>query len=98
MKTKNAIIEILRANENSIRSYGVKRLGVFGSVAREEHHSESDVDLLVEFQKENKTFDNFINLVFFLEDLLGHKVELVTTDSLSPYIGPRILEEVEYVS
>ena len=98
MKTKNELIEILSANELSIRSYGVKRLGIFGSVVREEHHSESDVDLLVEFQKENKTFDNFIHLVFFLEELLGRKVELVTTDSLSPYIGPRILEEVEYVS
>lgn len=98
MQTKHAVIETLRANEATIRSYGVSRLGIFGSVAREEHDSESDVDLLVEFQKETKTFDNFIHLVFFLEELLGRKVELVTTDSLSPYIGPRILEEVEYVS
>ena len=98
MKKKNAVIEILRANEASIRSYGVRRLGIFGSVARGEHHAGSDVDLLVEFQKETKTFDNFIQLVFFLEELLGRKVELITTDSLSPYIGPRILEEVEYVS
>ena len=98
MKTKHAVIEILRANEDSIRSYGVRRLGIFGSVAREEHGPESDVDLLVEFQKGTKTFDNFINLVFFLEELLGCKVELITTESLSPYIGPRILEEVEYVA
>jgi predicted nucleotidyltransferase len=98
MKKKNSVIETLRANEASIRSYGVRRLGIFGSVARGEHHAESDVDLLVEFQKETKTFDNFIHLVFFLEELLGRKVELITTDSLSPYIGPRILEEVEYVS
>lgn len=98
MKTKNALIEILRANKTSIRSYGVRRLGIFGSVARDEHHAESDVDLLVEFQKGAKTFDNFIHLAFFLEEVLGRKVELVTTDSLSPYIGPRILEEVEYVS
>jgi predicted nucleotidyltransferase len=97
IQTKHAVIETLRANEDTIRSYGVRRLGIFGSVAREEHNSESDVDLLVEFQKGSKTFDNFINLVFFLEELLGRKVELITTDSLSPYIGPRILEEVEYV-
>jgi hypothetical protein len=92
------LIETLQANEAKIRSYGVRRLGIFGSTAREEHDSESDVDLLVEFQKGSKTFDNFINLVLFLEELLGRKVELITTDSLSPYIGPRILEEVEYVS
>lgn len=98
LKTKHAVIEILHANEDSIRTYGVRRLGIFGSVAREEHNSESDVDLLVEFHKETKTFDNFIHLVFFLEELLGQKVELITTESLSPYIGPRILEEVEYVA
>ena len=98
MKKKNTVIEILRANEASIRSYGVTKIGIFGSVARGEHHAGSDVDLLVEFKKGTKTFDNFINLVFFLEELLGRKVELITTDSLSPYIGPRILEEVEYVA
>ena len=98
MQTKHAVIEKLKANDDTMRSYGVRRLGIFGSVAREEHGSESDIDLLVEFQKGTKTYDNFINLVFFLEELLGRKVELITTDSLSPYIGPRILEEVEYVA
>ena len=98
MQTKHAVIETLRANEAAIKSYGVRRLGIFGSVARDEHNEQSDIDLLVEFQKGTKTFDNFIHLVFFLEELLGRKVELVTTDSLSPYIGPRILKEVEYVS
>jgi len=98
MKTKGSIIEILRSNEASLRSYGVKKIGLFGSFVREEQVSESDVDLLVEFQHGKKTYDNFIHLVFYLEELLGQKVELVTTDSLSPYIGPRILEEVEYVS
>jgi len=98
VKTKTEIIEILKSNETSIGGYGVIKLGIFGSVARGEHNAESDVDLLVEFQKESKTFDNFIHLVFYLEKLLGRKVELVTTDSLSPYIGPRILREVEYVA
>ena len=98
MQTKHAVIETLRANQAAIRSYGVRSLGIFGSVARDEHNEQSDIDLLVEFQKGTKNFDNFIHLVFFLEELLGRKVELITTDSLSPYIGPRILEEVEYVA
>ena len=59
---------------------------------------ESDVDLLVEFEPNKKTFTNFSNLVFFLEDLLGQRVEIVTVESLSPYIGPYILREVEYVT
>jgi predicted nucleotidyltransferase len=56
----------------------------------------SDVDVLVEFEQDRKTFDNFIQLSFLLEDLFQRRVELVTIESLSPYIGPHILSEVEY--
>jgi len=48
------------------------------------------------FESGKKSFDNFMNLAFFLEDLLERKVDLITTESLSPYIGPKILREVEY--
>jgi hypothetical protein len=58
----------------------------------------SDVDILVEFDPQRKSFDNFMDLAFYLDDLLGRKVDLVTTESLSPYIGPHILHEVEYAS
>jgi predicted nucleotidyltransferase len=58
----------------------------------------SDVDLLVEFIPEKKSFDNFMELSFFLEGLLGRKVELVTPQSLSKHIGPHILNEVVNVS
>jgi predicted nucleotidyltransferase len=58
----------------------------------------SDVDLLVEFEPSRKTFDNFITLTFLLEDHLQRRVELVPVESLSPYIGPSILEEVKYAS
>ncbi|WP_211321579.1 nucleotidyltransferase family protein [Pedobacter cryoconitis] len=60
-------------------------------------HSDSDVDLLFEFAPEQKTYDNFMNLSFFLEDLLGRKVEVVTPQSLSKYIAPHILNQTEYV-
>jgi predicted nucleotidyltransferase len=56
------------------------------------------VDLLVDFIPEQKTFDNFMELSFFLEELLGRKVELVTPQSLSKFIAPHILNEVENVS
>ncbi len=61
-------------------------------------HDQSDVDILVDFDPSKKTFGNFMNLAFFLEDIFGRKVDLVTTESLSPHIGPRILDEVEYGS
>ena len=56
------------------------------------------MDILVEFKRGHKTFDHFMQLSFFLEDLLGCVVELVTPELLSPYIGPYILKEVEYIS
>ena len=98
VQTKRQIIDRLTAHGDDLRSRGVKRIGVFGSFARGEQREESDVDLLIEFHAEEKTFDNFMYLAFFLEDLMQRSVELVTTESLSPYIGPHILEETEYVS
>jgi len=81
-----------------LTSKGVKRIGLFGSFVRGDQNSDSDIDLLVEFEIGRKTFDNFMELSFFLEEVLQHKVELVTVESLSPYIGPHILKEVEYAA
>lgn len=87
------VIETLRSRETEIRKrFCVKRIGVFGSFARGEQKDTSDVDILVEFEK--PTFDNFMNLVFFLVDLFQRKVDLVTPNSLSPYIGPYVKNEV----
>jgi uncharacterized protein len=84
-----SIIETLRNHEPEIKKrFSVRRIGVFGSVVRGEEKDTSDVDILVEF--ENPTFDNFMNLAFFLEDLFQHRVDLVTPNSLSPYIGPYV--------
>jgi predicted nucleotidyltransferase len=76
-----------------IRSFGVKRLGLFGSFARNTgFHSESDVDLLVEFESGKKSYDNFIDLALYLEELLARKVELVTPQSLA-HIAVRSAEK-----
>lgn len=83
----------LRQAEPQIRSLGVRRLALFGSVARNEAGAESDVDLLVEFVPGEKRFDRVLALSDLFEELLGRPVELVTTEALSPYIGPHILSE-----
>lgn len=98
VQTREQILDLLRQHQKELRRLGVRRCGLFGSFARNTPHNGSDVDILVEFQPGQKTFDNFMNLAFFLEDLFGRRVELVTTESLSPYIGPAILSEVEYAS
>ncbi|MFN7963436.1 MAG: nucleotidyltransferase family protein [Thermoanaerobaculia bacterium] len=76
-----------------MRELGVARLALFGSVLRNQATSESDVDLLVEFAPGQKTFDRFLALCDLLEARLGCRVELVTKEGLSPFIGPRILAE-----
>lgn len=84
-KTKTDIFQIIAAHEERIRAFGVNRLGLFGSFVRDQAVPGSDVDLLVEFEPGLKSFLNFVNLGFFLEEILDRKVELVTYESLSPY-------------
>jgi predicted nucleotidyltransferase len=89
------ILATLKKNKAFIKEkFGVKKIGVFGSVARGEAKKGSDVDVLVEFEKDKKNFDNFIDLSFFLEDLFGRKVDLITTSGLDKYIRPYVEKEV----
>jgi len=96
--SKEELFTVLQQHHATMRHYGVQQYGLFGSFVRNEPRQNSDVDMLVEFEPGKKTFDNFMNLAFFLEDILGRNVDLVTKESLSPYIGPRILQEAEYVA
>jgi hypothetical protein len=98
IKTKQDILHTLDQNRSYLIALGVKRIGLFGSFLRGEQRSGSDTDLLVEFEPGRKAFDNFMDLSLFLEEVLGHRVGPVTTESLSPYIGPQILQEVQYAA
>ena len=98
IQSKDKILSSLEEHRSTIETLGVSRLGLFGSFLHGNPHSNSDVDFLVEFEPGKKTFDNFMRLSFLLEKLLRRRVELVTPESLSPYIGPHILKEVLYVS
>lgn len=94
---KETILQLLATHKQELLDYGVIEIGLFGSYARNEATKASDIDLLVDIYKTKKTFRNFMALSYYLEELLGKKVELVTKQSLSPYIGPHILKTVEYV-
>src|SRR5680860_1359468 len=87
---KNSIIQTLHSHREELAGFGVDRIGLFGSYSKNKTHPNSDIDFLVEIQKEKKTFRNFMALAYFLEDLFQKKVDLVTPQSLSPYIGPHI--------
>jgi len=98
MISKEAIINVLDTNLDSIKRYGVKRIGLFGSYLREEQTSGSDIDLLVEFQNDRVSFDDYMGLLFYLEELLGQKVDLTIPETLRPGLREKILGSVQYVS
>jgi len=96
--SKDSVVQRIVEARQELASLGVKSIGLFGSFVRGQQTPSSDVDILVEFEPEKHCFDNFMEVSFLLEDLLGRRVELVTPEALSPHIGPYILREVERVS
>ena len=95
--TRAHVESCLKAAHADIVGLGVRRLALFGSVQRNSARVDSDVDVLVEFKPGHKTFDNLLALGDLLEAVLEHPVELVTAESLSPYLRPYILAEAQDV-
>ncbi|MEI3650510.1 nucleotidyltransferase family protein [Anabaena sp. AL09] len=93
---KEYLINFLRENLTIIKSYGVTSLALFGSFARDEAKTSSDLDLLVEFQGK-VTFDQYMDLKFFLEDNLGLSVDLVTKKMLKSQIINSVEKDAIYV-
>ncbi len=98
MKDKEYILNTIRARQKEFVRLGIREIGLFGSYARDEQTRESDIDILIDFEPEKETFDNYMAVYELLEKLFRDtKVEIVTKKGLSPYIGPKILNEVQYV-
>ena len=94
--TKEDIKNTINKHKEIIEKYKVKSIALFGSYVRGEQTEDSDIDLLVEFKE--KTYDNFINLIFSLEKLFNKEVTVVTLQALSPYIRPYVLKEAEKIA
>jgi len=77
--------------------FKIKELGVFGSFVRGEETAKSDIDILVDFERDGKTFDNYMNLKYFLQELFGLEVDLIMKGALKEELKDRILSEVLYV-
>ncbi len=92
--TRDEILQKLEENRETIRGFGVLRLGIFGSYARGEQKEASDMDFLVELER--PTFKNYFGLKFFLEKLFDCKVDLVFNDTIKPRIRDTILKETVY--
>jgi predicted nucleotidyltransferase len=95
--SKKTVFDILEAEIPYIkREYQVKKIGVFGSYAREEQKETSDIDLLVDFSKPISFFTLF-ELEDYLTKKLGVKVEIVTPRALKKILIPIIMKDVIYV-
>ena len=97
MTTKDNIISELRNHKPEFKRLGIVNVGLFGSFLRNEQTENSDIDILVEFDPTHENFDNYMAAYDIIENLFkNHRIEVVTKNGLSPYIGPRILHEVVY--
>jgi uncharacterized protein len=94
---RDEALEKLIGHKKELALFGIKSLAIFGSVARDEAVEDSDVDILVEFAAP-ATFNGYMDLKFFLEDLLGGPVDLVTRRSIRPRIREQIEREAQYVA
>jgi uncharacterized protein len=91
------VLDLIKAQESFIKNtFHVNKIGLFGSMARGEGQDNSDLDFLVQFEEGYETFDNYMELKFFLEDKFHRKIDLVTIEALRPQMKAAILEEVIY--
>jgi len=95
--TKEEILKILEEELPLLRQkYGISKIGLFGSYSRGDQDAESDIDLLVQFERPIGFF-KFVAIEEYLKEKLGGKVELVTEDALKQVIRPYVMKEVVYV-
>ena len=95
---KQEVLQFLETHKQEIlERYGVKHLALFGSTVRDEATADSDVDVLVEFEG-GETYRNYFDLLFFLEDNLHSKIDLVCKDAVRPQLKRHIEREALYVA
>ena len=94
---RDDVVNQLKAHLDQLAEFKIKSLAIFGSVARGEARPDSDIDFLVEFNGPT-TFDQYMGLKIFLEDLLCHPVDLVTRKGVRPELAPYVEQEARRVA
>lgn len=98
MTTKDHILHTLFLHKDEFSKFGICTIGLFGSYLRNEQSANSDIDLLIDFEPEKENYDNYMLAYDVFEKIFeNEKIEVVTKNGLSRYIGPKILNEVMYV-
>jgi len=90
------IFNFLSNNKKTLKKYGVKTIALFGSYVNGTENKDSDIDFLIEFEKEKKNFDNYMDLKFFLEDNLNKKVDLVINENVKKELKEEINGSTQY--
>ncbi len=96
--TEDNILKMIEDKRERIDDFGVKEIGLFGSYLKNEQNEESDIDILVEFYEGKKTFDNYMGLKFFLEELFDKKVDLVLKNAVKPFLKEQIMGNIKYAT
>lgn len=96
MISLDEIKSIIQKNKKRLqKKYGIKEIGIFGSYTRGDNYKDSDIDILVEF--ENPVGLEFVDLSYELEELLNHKVDLVSKKAIKTRLINYIKEDLIYV-
>lgn len=90
--SREQVLSTLLENRETIRRFGVERMGLFGSCARGDVASPRDLDFVIELK--TKSFDGYMDLKFFLEDLFDCPVDLVLQHTIKPRLRPQIMKEL----
>ena len=96
--TRDAALRLLKENLKDIMIFGVKSIGIFGSISRNEADEHSDLDILVEYETGRLNLDTYMDLKYYLEKLFKRRVDLVTKSSMKEYSKDKILKEVVYAA
>jgi predicted nucleotidyltransferase len=97
MLNREYILNTIKSKKADLFEIGITKIGLFGSYIRGEESHGSDIDILIEFESGKESFDNFMAAYDYFEELFkDQKIEVITKNSLSPYLGPFILKEVVY--
>jgi predicted nucleotidyltransferase len=98
MTERDEVLSVLKRDVMIMKDrFGVRRIGLFGSVARDEAGVQSDIDILIELDSESVSYQKYLDLEEYLQSLFSRKVEIVTSDGISKNILPNISREVVWV-
>ena len=96
MDRNNIMLFLQLHKQEMTQRFGTTKIGLAGSYARDEATEDSDIDIIVEIQSDNK-FRSFFNLLYYLQDSLGKQVDLSTESSLKPLVRESVLKDIVYV-